>query len=161
MSIVINYKKSSSKNKLGNLIFFVDEKYSLTSLKKYFTKSENETIRNILNSQNLSKKIVSFHLSSKTKIFLISFKKNIDLFEVENLGAEFFNYSKDLNQKNFYINSDLMQKNLRNLLIYFLHGFKLKSYVFEKYKTKKQKKNISINVIGISIPTIQDRIKFR
>ena len=34
----------------------------------------------LLKSQNLSKKILSFDLSSKKKIFLISVKKNIKLF---------------------------------------------------------------------------------
>ena len=75
MSIVINYKNNSSKSKLVNLIFFVDEKYSLSGLKKYFTKSENKFIGDVLKSQNLKKKIISFDLSSKKRIFLVSVKK--------------------------------------------------------------------------------------
>ena len=75
MSIVINYKNNSSKSKLGNLIFFVDEKYSLSGLKMYFTNSENKFIDDVLKSQNLKKKIISFDLSSKKRIFLVSVKK--------------------------------------------------------------------------------------
>ena len=67
MSIIISYKNSLSKAKNGNLIFFVDEKYSLSGLKKYFTKSENEFIEDLIKSKNLSKKIISFDLSSKKK----------------------------------------------------------------------------------------------
>ena len=137
MSITVSYKKNLSKNKVGNLIFFVDEKYSISVLNKYFSKIENRFIGDILKSQNLSKKIVSFDLSSKKKIFLISVKKNVKSSEVENLGAEFFNYLKDIKIKEFQINSEAVPIKLKNFLGYFLHGLKLKSYIFEKYKTKK------------------------
>ena len=151
MSVVINYKKNITKSKFGNLIFFVDEKYSLSALKKYFTKSENEFINDILKSQNLSKKIISFDLSSKKKIFLISLNKNINSSQIENLGGQFFNYLKDLKKKDFQINSDVMPIKFNNTLGYFLHGLKLKSYTFDKYKTKKSKRNILINVNGLTI----------
>ena len=39
MNVNISYKNNSSKIKPGNLIFFVDEKFSLSGLKKYFTKT--------------------------------------------------------------------------------------------------------------------------
>ena len=42
-----------------------------------------------------------------------------------------------------------------------MHGLKLKSYLFEKYKTKKTKKNISIFVTGKNKPSLKDQIKFR
>ena len=45
-----------------------------------------------------------------------------------------------------YINSKI-----ENFIGYFLHGLKLKSYEFNIYKSKKNKKLISINVIGIKI----------
>ena len=161
MSVLINYKSSSLKSKIGNLIFFVDEKYSLSGLKKYFTKSENEFISDVLKSQNLSKKIISFDLSSTKRIFLISLKKNINSVQIENLGAEFFNYSKDHKKTEFQINSDVMPIKFKNLVGYFLHGLKLKSYAFEKYKTKKNKKNISMNIYGKNIPSSKDQMKFR
>ena len=69
MSIVISYKKNLLRNKVGNHIFFVDEKFNLSNLKKYFTKSENEYIGDVLKSQNLEKKIINFDLGSKKKFF--------------------------------------------------------------------------------------------
>ena len=45
---------------------------------------------------------------------------------------------------NYNLNSDTFSNKLKNIVGYFLHGLKLKSYSFEKYKTKKNKKNISI-----------------
>ena len=138
MSIKISYKNNLSKIKLGNLVYFVDEKYSLSELKKHFTKSENKFINDILKSQNLSKKIISFDLSSNKSIFLISVKKNIDYSQIENLGAKFFSYLKDIKKKEFQINSDVIPIKLKNFIGYFLHGLKLKSYKFDKYKTKKK-----------------------
>ena len=69
MSIVINYKNNLSKTNIGNLIYFVDETFNLSSLNKYFTKSENDFISDVIKSHNLSKKIISLDLSSKKKIF--------------------------------------------------------------------------------------------
>ena len=62
-----------------------------------------------------------------------------------------------MKQTDFQINSDFISTKLGN----FLHGLKLKSYVFEKYKTKKIKKIISINIKGKFIISTIDQIKFR
>ena len=161
MSINISYKNSSFKPKSGNLIFFVNEKYSLLGLKKHLTKYEYEFIDDVIKSQNLSKKIISIDLSSKKKIFLISTEKNATTSQVENLGADFFNYLKNFKQKDFIVNSDVIPANLKNFVGYFLHGLKLKSYNFEKYKSKKNKNNISISVVGKNIPSHKDQNKFK
>ena len=161
MSVKISYKKTLLKSKFGDLIFFVDEKYNLLGLKKYFNKSENEFISDLLRSQNLSKTVSRFDLNSKKRIFLISVKKNISSFEAENLGAEFFNYIKDFKKKEFELNSDVIPTKLKNFISYFLHGLKLKSYKFDKYKTKKNNNNVLINVHGKNIPSAKDQIKFK
>jgi len=161
MSIEISYKKNLSKSNYGNLVFFVDEKYTLLGLKKYFNKSEIQSIADLVKSQNLSKKISSFDLSSKKRIFLISVNKNISSSQVESLGADFYNFFKDIKKKEFQINSDVMPIKLKNFIGYFLHGLKLKSYKFDKYKTKKNKINILINVYGKNIPSTKDQIKFK
>ena len=54
-----------------------------------------------------------------------------------------------------------MQLKYRDLLGHFLHGIKLKSYTFDKYKSKKEKKKISITLVGKNIPTKKDQIKFK
>ena len=43
---------------------------------------------------------------------------------------------------------------------HFLHGIKLKSYLFEKYKSKKTNKDIVLDIFGKNIPTINDQTKF-
>ena len=85
MSIVIIIKKIHQKKNLKNLIFFVDEKYNLSKFKKtFFKKSEYKFISDLLKSQNLSKKkIISFDISSKKKLILISIKKNIKILKLK------------------------------------------------------------------------------
>ena len=68
---------------------------------------------------------------------------------------------KNIKQSEYYLNSDSISDNLKKNIGYFLHGIKLKSYIFEKYKTKKNKKNLSIYVTGKNKPNTQDQIKFK
>ena len=46
----------------------------------------------------------------------------------------------DFKINDFTINTDSILIKSKNVVGYFLHGLKLKSYTFEKYKTKKIKK---------------------
>ena len=56
--------------------------------------------------------------------------------------------------------SDTIPNGFKNIVGYFLHGIKLKSYKFEKYKTKKNNSSISISVIGKNFPNYKDQLKF-
>ena len=161
MSIIINYKNSSKENNTSNLVLFVDEKFNISSLKKYLLNSHYSFILDLIKTRDLKKKILSFDVNSKRKIILVSLKNKLKDTEVENLGAKFYDTFKEISQNNFTINSDSVPKNLKNIVGYFLHGLKLKSYIFDKYKTKKNKKNIFINVIGKNKPTFKHQIKFR
>ena len=105
--------------------------------------------------------VIFFDISSKKKIILIKSKKKISTSEIENLGAKFYRKIKDINQNNYIINSDTNHSTSKNFVGYFLHGIKLKSYIFEKYKSKKNKKKITINVIGKKLPTKGDQLKFK
>ena len=161
MSIKINYKKGLSKKNSSNLIMFVDEKFNLSGLKKHISVSEYSFIFDLLKTQDVKKKILSFDFSSKKKIILVSLKKNLKNSEIENLGAKFYELFKSLKQTEFSLNSDTISGNFKDKIGHFLHGLKLKSYSFEKYKTKKNKKIILINIFGKNIPSINDQIKFR
>ena len=46
------------------------------------------------------------------------------------------------------INSDSANNKIKNFISYFLHGLKLRSYKFLKYKTKKNNKLINVSVYG-------------
>ena len=160
MSIKINYINSPIKKNSSNLVLFVDEKFNISNLKKHISNSEYSYISDLLNNRDNKKKILNFDLNSKRKIILVSLKKDLKNSYIENLGAKFYDQFKDLKQNEFFINSDTISSKVKNLVGYFLHGLRLKSYTFEKYKTKKSKKIISIFVTGKNKPSSKDQIKF-
>ena len=79
MKIEINFKNRVSDQSTGNLILFVDEKLNITGLKKVLVNTEYSYISDLIKSENKKKKILTFDISSKKKIFLISFKDNFKL----------------------------------------------------------------------------------
>ncbi len=161
MTIAINYKNITHKNNSINLILFTDEKFSISALKKYVLSTEYSYIFDVLKTKDKNKKIISFDINSKRKIVLVSLKKNLSSSDVENLGAKFYDQFKNYSQNKYILNTDSISIKLQNAAGYFLHGLKLKSYIFDKYKTKKNKKNFSITVIGKNKTSIVDQIKFK
>ena len=148
MPVKINYKNNSLKKISSNLVLFTDEKFNIINLKKYISKFEFSYINDLLKTSDLKKKLLVFELSSKKKIILVSLKNNILSSDLENLGAEFFdrvNYGKN---SEYFINSDSFANKHKNLVGHFFHGIKLKSYEFNKYKSKKKIRHIILNVIG-------------
>ena len=137
MSVQINYSSKINKNLSNNSVLFVDEKFSIKNIQKLISKDELIYITDLLKTSDLKKNIIIFEISSKKKIILISIKKDFKISNIENLGAEF--YSKVNHGKNceYFLNSDSINSNQKNFLGYFLHGLKLKSYKFNKYKSKK------------------------
>ncbi len=161
MSVNIYYKSTVPKNNLSNLIFFVDEKFNISGLKKYISGTQYSFISDLLKNSDFKKKILSFEISSKKKIILISIKKKNSNSEIENLGAKFYDLFSDQKKNNYNLNSDSLRTQQKNIVGFFLHGLKLKSYIFDKYKTKKIKKNISITVTGRNKPSGEDQLNFK
>ena len=162
MPIQINLKKNTIKKPINNLVLFSDQKFSTNHIKKYISSNELSYIDDLLKISDLEKKILVFELSSKKKVILISIKKNLKSSDIENLGAEFYGRIDQDKKEDYYINTDSVNTTHENFIGYFLHGLKLKSYKFNKYKTKKQTKFISINVVGNkNKPTLQTQLKFK
>ena len=161
MSIQFNFTKTDAKTS-GNVVLFVNEKFECSNIKKYITTFEFSYINDLLKTSDLKKNILIFELSSKRKIVLIAIKKNIKSFDIENLGAEFYgriNYEK---KSHYSINTDTLTGKQKNFVGYFLHGLKLKSYEFKKYKTKKESKIISIEITGVkNRPSPLNQLKFK
>ena len=162
MSIKITYSKKSKSKLSINTVLFVNEKFNTSNLKKFITSTELTYINDLLKTSDLKKNIFVYELNSKKKIVLISIKNNFKNSDIENLGAEFYgrvNYGKNTE---YFINSDSIQSKNGNFLGYFLHGLKLKSYIFNKYKTKKDKRVISVIIVGNkNIPSNQNQLKFK
>jgi len=148
MSIQINYNSSSSKKTSNNVILFADEKFNIDPLRKYISTSEFSYIKELLKTSDLSKNLLVFELNSRRKIIIISIKKDLKNFEIESLGAELYgriNYGKN---SDYFLNSDTALSKYENFIGYLLHGLKLKSYEFNKYKTKKETRTIKVNIFG-------------
>ena len=115
MSIKINYKKNLLNKKLANLVLFSDEKFNLSSLKKHVKSSEYSFISDLLKTKDLKKKILTFDISSKKKVILVSLEKNLSYSKVENLGAKFYDKFKNLKQREFVFNSDTIPNKSKKL----------------------------------------------
>ena len=162
MSVQIRYSNKKFSNSKSNLVLFLDRKTNINRLKKYVSSSEFSYINDLLKNSDLKKNLFVFELSSKKKIILISIKEKLKNSDIENLGAEFYKKINFGNNAEYYLISDSVSSKYENFIGYFLHGLKLKSYEFKKYKTKKEKRNISINVIGNqNIPSSKTQIKFK
>ncbi len=162
MSLKINYKNTSLKKISKNIVLFVDEKFSLGHLKKYISKLEFSYVSDLLKTSDLKKNIIFFELSSKKKIVLVSIKKDLTTSNLENLGAEFYERINYGNKSEYFVITDSFIGEKRNLIGHFFHGLKLKSYKFNKYKTKKDLRLILINVVGAkNKPLLTHKLKFK
>jgi leucyl aminopeptidase len=162
MTIQINYKNSSIKKVSSSLILFVDDKFNISGLKKHVSNSEFLYISDLLKNSDFKKDLLVFEINSKKTIFLVSIKKDIKASDVENLGAKFHGFVNYDKKNDYFVNSDTINSKIKNFVGYFLHGIKLKSYEFNIYKSKKNKKVVNINVIGDRNKiSAQDRLRFK
>ena len=162
MTLKINHLKKKISNSSTNLVFFTNDKFKIDNIKKNFSSTEFTYVKDLLRTSDTKKNIFVFEVNSKKKIVLISIKDNLKTSDLENLGAEFYtriNYGK---HSEYYINSDTVLGRYDNFLSHFLHGIKLRSYEFNKYKTKKETRIININVVGNkNKPSFQTQLKFK
>ena len=162
MSVKINYIKKTPSKTTSNLVLFSNEKFNLSSLKKYLSNTEFSYINDLLKTNDLKKNLFVFEVNSKKNIVLISIKNNFKTSDIENLGAEFFGRINFGKNSEYFVNSDSVVGKHENLLGHFLYGLKLKSYEFNKYKTKKDVRTIQINVLGNkNKPSAQNQLKFK
>src|SRR5210317_1639687 len=148
MTVQIYYNNKDFKKTNSNLVLFVGDKFNIKDLNKTISKEEFLYISDLLKTSDLKKDILSFKVNSKKTIFLVSAKDDFTVSKIENLGAKFFSFI-DLDKNDEYvINSDSISYKTKNFIGYFINGLMLKSYKFDFYKSKKNKKIISINVLG-------------
>ena len=137
MSVKISYLNKSIGALSGNVILFVNEKFSTKNLNNYLKKTELTYINELLRTSDLKKNIFVYELNSKRKIILISIKSNLKTFEIENLGAELFarvNYGKN---SEYSVVSDSMPKRQDDFIGYFLHGLNLNPILLKNTNQKK------------------------
>ena len=162
MPIKINYLNKTITETSENLVLFLNDKFNTNSASKYLTSTELTYINDLLKTSDLKKNLLVFELNSKKKLILVSIKSNVKSSDIENLGAEFYgriNYGKNTQ---YSIISDSVVNNNKIFLGHFLHGVKLKSYEFNKYKTKKESRIITLNIVGKkNKPSLQNQLNFQ
>ena len=162
MTIQIYYKNSGFNKTSKNLVLFVDEKFNIKPIKKQISNSDFLYISDLLKTSDLKKNLLVFEINSKKKIVLISVKKDLKNSDIENLGSEFYGCINYGNSSEYFLNSENIVGKNKDFIGYFLHGLKLKSYEFKKYKTKKEQRIISINIVGNkNKPSLQNQLKFK
>ena len=162
MSIKINYLNKKIGKSSTNLVLFTDENFTINVLKKHISIIEFSYIKDLLKSSDLKKNLFVFEISSTKKIVLISIKKNLETSDIENLGAEFYGRIKHEKKGEYFISSDNISTKYEDFIGCFLHGLKLKSYEFNIYKSKNDKKFITINVTGKKDKlTIKNELRFK
>ncbi len=162
MPVQISYSNKKLSNSNSNLVLFFYGKNNVNGLKKYVSSDEFNYINDLLKNSDFKKNLFTFELSSKKKITLVSIKERLKNSDIENLGAEFYKKINFVNNNEYFLISDSVMSKYENFIAHFLHGLKLKSYEFKKYKTKKEKRNITINVIGNkNKPSLKTQVKFK
>ena len=150
MSIKINFKKKITSKSPSNNTFFFDQKFKISSLKNFFKKSELDYIDQILKRKNIDHDIISFELNSKKNLVFIKVNKEMS---IENLGAEFYTFINKHDLKELFIFAESAESFDKEFINIFLHGMRLKSYEFNLYKSKKENKNIKIEIINNKSPS--------
>ena len=134
MSVQVVYKNKVKSTISGHVVIFIDDKFNYEVPKSLINNDENIYLKKILKNYNSEyNKLFTINISEKKSAILIHVKKNVKECDVENLGASFYDFvSKASISKIFISNNIINEKNTSDFLSYFTHGFKLKSYKFEK-----------------------------
>ena len=152
MSIKISLKKSLNIKSVKNHVFFTNEDFKISELSKLPILKFSSFITKSVSTSNLVKKnILSFNINASQKIILIKIKDNKSSLTIEKLGAEFYVYLKS----NLYFKTTFYEQNIRNFGLknkyffdQFIQGLQLKSYEFNKYKSKNIEKKFDIEIIN-------------
>ena len=164
MTVQVLYKNKAKSSNSGVITLFVEDTFQIKNTVGFLSKNEKSYVQKILiNKKNTKENIISFNLNEKTTIILVSIKKNLKGSDVENLGAEFYNFIKKNSIKDLsIITESVKNKPGKDFIGRFVHGLKLKSYEFNIYKTKKIKNNLTISLIGNqSVASLKNKIKFK
>ena len=164
MTVQVLYKNKVKSSNLGVIALFAEDKFQIKNASSFLSKNEFSYVEKILKNKKKTKEnIISLNINEKTTLILVSIKKDLKGFDVENLGAEFYNFVK----KNLFNNVSIFAESVKikpgkDFIGRFIHGFKLKSYEFNIYKSKKTKNIITISLIGkLNSLSLKNKVKFK
>ena len=142
MTLKINYL-DAQKGLPKNTALFLGNDTKISEFKGVFDDKTNQKILNYLkkSKNNKKNKIESINIDFDQKVILILLSGKNNAQNSEELGAKFYDYIKKNDIQNITIvGSNYSSTKNKIFFNEFLHGAELKSYEFNLYKTKKQKK---------------------
>tara|TARA_B100000965_G_scaffold345721_1_gene316682 strand:- start:1416 stop:2879 length:1464 start_codon:yes stop_codon:yes gene_type:complete len=164
MTVQVLYKNMSKSSNLGVIALFTEDKFQLKKANNFLSKKEVLYVEKIVKNKIKTKEnIISLNVNEKTTLILISIKNDLKSSDVENMGAEFYNFIKKNSFEDISIYTESVKsKPGKDFIGRFMHGLKLKSYEFNLYKSKKTKKIIKINLIGKQNSLfLRNKLKFK
>tara|TARA_B100001123_G_scaffold449574_1_gene615469 strand:- start:689 stop:2176 length:1488 start_codon:yes stop_codon:yes gene_type:complete len=139
------------------LVFFLNESLEFKTGRQIISNQVSNKIQIFLKnlkSKKRGEKIISFDISEANKALFIVVKENLHSNDFETIGANFFLCTKSNNLDKIVFYSDTLKliksyKDNLDKILNFIHGFNLKSYTFDKYKTKNRNSyNFLLKVIS-------------
>ena len=149
MTLKINYL-DRQKDPSKNIAMFLGKDARISDFKGIFEDKINQKITKFLKQNHkISKnKISSLNLEFDQKLIIVLLAKNNSPQEAEELGAKFYDYIKKNEVNNIsLIGTSFSSVKSKIKLNEFLHGSELKAYEFNLYKSKKNKREINLNVL--------------
>ena len=144
---MINFTKEFD-DKCENLGFFVSADKPILKTSKLGDELKgkvNKFLKKIEKNKD-KKKLHSFDISDDQKCFVIILSEKLINFELNDLGGAFKNLTnlhKNLKSISLLVSENVRNKTLSDheIIAEFFYGYNLKSYSFEKYKSKKKSDN--------------------
>ena len=166
MRILIK-NKSLNLNKQNTIVLFVNSNFDLKGLEnKPIYRYIDVIKKSIYLNKDEKKDFLSFDINPQIKIIIIKVTKDKKITNNnEKLGAKFFDFIQSNSfQENLFIDSNLKfySQSNKNFFDQFLSGVLIKSYDFDKYRTKKNNNIFHIYIYGnfkVNILRNNDKLK--
>ena len=149
MTLKINYL-DRQKDLSKNMALFLGKEARISDFKGIFDDKINQKVMKFLKqNQKITKnKISSLNLEFDQKLIIILLANKNSSQQAEELGAKFYDYIKKSEINEIYLMGTIFSSVKNKIqLNEFLHGSELKAYEFNLYKSKKNKKEISFNIL--------------
>ena len=149
MTIKLNFLKNIDLKSSKNLALFSDENFKILNFKALDLPNQGLVSDLIQNNKDKKKNILHLNINKKQNLLIVKLNKKQDSLENEKLGAIFYDFiDSHLIDNLTFIDQNFTYKDLNQTFIdEFFHGIELKSYQFKKYKSKKDIKELKINII--------------
>ena len=140
----LRFQLLKTKSNHHDCVIFCDHKFRAPFVEKIFSSQNSKVLnRHILKNKSKEKNIFLFNFNENQKVVIVNVNSPELGLENENIGAEFYEFikSNSVNELSFFDTNISFFNSKNSSFIYeFFHGLKLKSYSFEKYKTKPDNK---------------------